>query len=66
MTRWGHSACQNALHSTAYGLHAKFEFTCLSGYLLSFSGRAAFGKMCKLTTEPEDVTVGFVVGKCIH
>jgi hypothetical protein len=27
-----------------------------------FSGREAFGKMCNVTNEPEDVTIGFVVG----
>ena len=27
-----------------------------------FSGREAFGRMCEMTNEPEDVTIGFVTG----
>ena len=30
-----------------------------------YSERRAFGLMCNVTKEPEDVTVGYVVGKKI-
>ena len=33
--------------------------------IFSFRGRESFRRMCSLTKEPEDVTVGFVVGKYI-
>ena len=37
---------------------------CVHVYLY-FSGRRAFSRTYNQTKEPEDVTVGFVVGKCI-
>ena len=41
-----------------------YACVCVHVYLY-FGGRRTFGRMCNQTKKPEDVPVGFVVGKCI-
>ena len=50
-------------------LHKDMQSTivCVSCHLcVSLRGGESFSKSCSLTKEPEDVTVGFIVGQSLH